>query len=648
MEEETALVVQDYNQLKENVVAKVESSIMDDVTKKLTGDAGFLKVIRNYFTEETGLLTKEKIQEKLIEEDAVQIFKDAAEKPELCNLGLFRLQSLTPSDIKKLSKTKEFWSWAVAVTENFSYPLQNENLDAVIIEGLSNGQKFVLDNFSSIIKVVTANASGSALEVFDKLVILLKESDKKHTFESVAAYESRKKDIYSKVDDVFKSIFKILEIHKKNDSFKFYFSMNPIYIKSICSATADVEGENTFRWLEPLLQNLLAYYVHCAKTYHLSMDSSTLWESSKLNEVFEAVFQYSSNPNIRKNILDSYSADNEFLPYLPINLIRGVMDSEEDAQKSMVIAYLKNSYAINRGGIRKDIVELNDSIVLDQKLSLDSRCAAFSWYVEALDSSDKDEKIRWLTDIFNKLVAEDFDEATSRNLPYLTMFRTCFDAIVEVNPDSFDLIPFITNTRNQTFSKECFEKLYAVEKSSAKKILTKLLDENAGEDKENLMMLCMKKLFNESDSSLELAGIQERSLERLLEFYGDGKLDVEERNFFSEVITNTSVPDKMRIKAFDIFFSSCPQDEKRVFFADTLEHIISTDDSGKAMTFSMIERFFDTELSEDVQDKAKHCVDYLWDHKENNEFIKNKEHFLIALSNCSVPGVIEHALRKSW
>ena len=99
MEEETALVVQDYNQLKENVVAKVESSIMDDVTKKLTGDAGFLKVIRNYFTEETGLLTKEKIQEKLIEEDAVQIFKDAAEKPELCNLGLFRLQSLTHSDI---------------------------------------------------------------------------------------------------------------------------------------------------------------------------------------------------------------------------------------------------------------------------------------------------------------------------------------------------------------------------------------------------------------------------------------------------------------------------------------------------------------------------------------------------------------------
>ncbi len=648
MEEETAVVVQDYNQLKENVVAKVESSIMDDVTKMLTGDTGFLRAIRDYFVEETGLLTKEKIQERVNEEGAVQVFRDVAEKPELCNLGLFRLQTLTPSDVKKLSKTKEFWTWAIAVTENFPYPLQNEHLDAVVIEGLSNGQKFVLDNFSSILKVVTANASGSSLEVFDKLIVILKEGEKKHALESAAAYESRKKDIYSKIDDIFKSIFKILEIHKKNDSFKFYFSMNPIYIKSICSATADVEGNNTFRWLEPLLQNLLAYYVHCAKTYHLSMDASTLWESSKLNEVFEAVFQYSSNPNIRKNILDSYSADNEFLPYLPINLIRGVMDSEDDSQKSMVVAYLKDSYAINRGGIRKDIVELNDSIVLDKKLSLDSRCAAFSWYVEALDSSDKDEKVRWLTDVFNKLVAEDFDEAVSRNLPYITMFRCCFDTILAANPDSFDLIPFITKTKNQTLSKECFEKLYEVEKIAAKKVLTKLLEENAGEDKENLMMLCMKKIFSDKDSGLELEGIQERSLERLLEFYGDGKMDVEERNFFSDIIVNTSVSDKMRNKAFDLFFSSCPEEERRSFFADTLDTIIASDESGKAITFSLIERFFDTEITEDVQDKAKHCIDYLWNHKENSEFIKNKERFLVALSNCSVPGLIEHALRKSW
>ena len=228
------------------------------------------------------------------------------------------------------------------------------------------------------------------------------------------------------------------------------------------------------------------------------------------------------------------------------------------------------------------------------------------------------------------------------------MFRCCFDAVVSVNPDSFDLIPFITKTKNQTLSKECFEKLYAAEKSSAMKILTKLLDDNVGEEKENLMILCMKKIFSDNDSNLELDGIQERSLQRLLQFYGDGKMDVEERNFFSEVIVNTAVPDKIRNKAFDIFYSNCPQSERRTFFTDTLEHIIANDASGKPVTFALIERFFDTELSEEIQDKAKHCVDYLWKHKECSDFLKYKERFLIALSKCSVPSLIEHALKKGW
>ena len=466
METEQALVVQDYDQLKKNVVSKVETAIstnvlqslkQDSVATLLENDTGFLRTLRGYFGEDAGRLTKETIQEKVNEEGALRVIKEIAGKPTLYNLGLFCLESLTVTDMKKLFKNAEFLDWAVSVTSSFPYPLQNEKLDSVILEGMSGNPKLAVDKFSEILRVVTANASSGSLEVFDRLIVGLRETEKKRTLESATAYENRRKEIYQKIDTVFKSIFKILETHKKAGSFKFYFEMNPKYIKSICISATEMESKENFRWLEPFLQNLLSYYVHCAKNYRLTTDISALWENIRLNEVFEAVFRYSSNPNIKQNILNSYSSDNEFLPYLPLNLIKDTMDSEDDAQKRLVITYLQKRYGISPEGEKKELTELNDRILLNKKLNIGIRHEAFLWYFEMLGESSPEEKTRWAANIFNKIITEDDDNQTANSIPYTTMLRVCFNSVFDADLNSPDLTLFIIRTRNQNLSTECFE-----------------------------------------------------------------------------------------------------------------------------------------------------------------------------------------------
>ena len=187
-----------------------------------------------------------------------------------------------------------------------------------------------------------------------------------------------------------------------------------------------MESKENFRWLEPFLQNLLSYYVHCAKNYRLTTDISALWENIRLNEVFEAVFRYSSNPNIKQNILNSYSSDNEFLPYLPLNLIKDTMDSEDDAQKRLVITYLQKRYGISPEGEKKELTELNDRILLNKKLNIGIRHEAFLWYFEILGESSPDEKARWAANIFNKIITEDDDNETAKYcVDFLWKYREC-------------------------------------------------------------------------------------------------------------------------------------------------------------------------------------------------------------------------------
>ena len=97
-----------------------------------------------------------------------------------------------------------------------------------------------------------------------------------------------------------------------------------------------------------------------------------------------------------------------------------------------------------------------------------------------------------------------------------------------------------------------------------------------------------------------------------------------------------------------MFYGSCAQADQRSFFADTLEHLMAEDTSGELIHFALVRRFFNVELTDDLIDKAKYCVDFLWKYRKCDGFTKYKDVFLATISTCGKTDLIEYTLRKGW
>jgi len=497
-----------YDQLKREQLIKIKNEKQKDIVSYLENNKAALKSIRNFIGNYSGELTDDFIKEHIDNDDAKHLLSDIAGSKEKCYLGLYKLNEIE-RDVRKCCSNSNFWDWADTLTKIEPYSLQNEQLDAIISKCIDELDNKDLDkNFDRIIQITEKNGSSYSLKVFSKLILKLKDEIEKLDGEEKPKFnflkkeedwkkeqEAKKNIIVAKASKIFESLNKIVEHHLQQQSYLFYLEMNPEEIEEICRLSKAINAKDIhINWQENLMRNLIAYYVSFGKSFISVADISSLCDNWKLGKIFEIVYENSSDADLQGKILDSFSVDNSYLPYLPINIIQTTFNQDQEDKVERIIYYLKNRYEITNENEKKIISTLNDKIIFDESRNIELREEAFNWYYEQCL-----EKEVWCQKVITCILEQNLSEKVQLTPAYTNILKKCFSSIPDKNLIQPIITQYITIGKNKTLIKLFHDEVILSSDSSEnlEDLITQLIELN-NDDKitdicDNLNKLYVKK-----------------------------------------------------------------------------------------------------------------------------------------------------------
>ncbi len=587
MTNETNKALMNYDELKKEQLAIMKDKKTKTIVSYLNENKNALKSIRNFLNDYSGELTDDYIRENL-QDDAKHLIKDIANSKEKCYLGLYKLNEIE-RDVKNYAGD-EFWDWADTITKMNPYKLQNQQLDIIILKYLDALDfKEINKHFDRIIQITENNASSNSLKVFSNLISKLKfEFEKvkssrisvidkvinklkfknKETLKQETEQEKDKKykEFVNKASRIFEALNKIVENHYHNNSYLFYLEMNPEEIEEICILSNSIrDKEIRINWQELLMRNLVDYYVSFAKTYTSVANIGSLSENWKLQKVFEIVYNSSNDVNLQEKILECFSIDNTYLPYLPLNIIESTINKNtklNNKKLMKVIFYLENRFKLTNEQEQKTIQELNNRIITDSNKNIEIRQQAFNWFYD-VDAPSFDKSF-WCSKIFNTILNQENSEKVQNSLEFKTIIEKCFSKIDDKESIKNEIINYIPKGKNK-YLITLFNKDVILKSGSLENLQNLILKFIERDDKNRMNLLCeyITNLYAKISENDDFVGI--KGIDYLCSNYEESTFKKEIENSMKFVLVKSIQSKDVRVKIFKKFIEVIEIQDKELF-----------------------------------------------------------------------------------
>lgn len=634
-----------FEQLRNQVLLESEKKHKEGIISYLKENKKSLLSVHKFLGDYSGELTDELIMEKLTD-DAKHLLQDIADSKEKCYLGLYKIKEIKNNN---LYNTKYFWNWAETVTTITPYTLQNRELDLILIKSIKE-LKDIDDQFNDIILITQNNASSNSLKVYNQLLIKLKskfdeiDNYKKNIFEDDAKFSNRKEEcrnnIIQQVSQIFESINHIVEHHSRNHSYEFYFDMNPEEIEQICKISKEFKTDNTrVLWLEPLLNNLISYYVTVAKEFSLTADIGSLCDNWKLTRIFSIVYDYSNNNELKEKILDSFSVNNAFLPYLPLDIIESTFNQKDDIKQGNIIYYLEQRYDLSNEREKKVISSINDKIILDMTKNIELREKAFNWIFDKIESKDSwCQKI--LTELLEKSVNCDFEIKPS----FTKIIKKCFTAIQDKDSINNSITKYLVEGKNKTIISFFNDEIISSDNNNnatnqLQDVILKLIKTN--EDEKTIELCKYITKLSELGCIDSVAGRQ--GIEFICKNYGLSEYKNEINEVIRKIYLRTN-DDEAKTKLLTEIFKYI-KDLKNTFLFSNMIYLFKEENS-ENLNFLLLKEFFECKLPNISIQELEKYINYIWDRKNYNQTIVDS--ILESICKSENRDMIKYVVLKGW
>ena len=692
-----------YETLKDLKVKEFEATEKKEIVDYINQNIKAVKSVRKFLAADySGELTDEYIIDNL-QDDAKHLIDDIADSKEKCYLGLYKLNDIE-HDLK-LCKNEFFWNWADTVTGVKPYSLQNTQLDLIILKGLDEiKDKDESKYFDQIIRITKQNASSKSLEVFvkliHKLVLDYKENaakinkgmigpiGKKSDVKFQRLKDAASQEIIRKINSVIEALNDIIVKHQQSHSYRFYLEMNPEYIEQICKDCKTIEDEDEqIKWRESLLRNLITYYVSFAREYSSIADIENLCANWKLDKIFSIVYEYSNDADLQEKILDSFSTENAYLPYLPMKIIESTFNQEDEEKQRKIIYYLENRYKISNEKERKTIINLNNEIILNSKKSIKIREEAFNWIYKELKNKD-DWSQRILADLLKQCKDKLIDSSIQTTLSFTQIIKKCYESIKNKDTVKSCVADYVVSGINKELTKFFTSGDTPIAADNLNEIITEMIANAADEKTPDIcnylydaiqksvlrtsvwqkalsylskiyktssfkdeISVCLKKCIrDEKVSDEKRKEIFEKFIPQLADIYAENPLQENGKiicDFIAEIKDETS-----RKSIFSSLFSkfAATASVKKQFLSEFIQTLFTSAGTTDAEKIKLLSEYFDSGIDNNISDvqlgELKKYINYIWSLKD--KFISETNSILDIISKSSNANLIRYTISKGW
>ena len=325
-------------------------------------------------------------------------------------------------------------------------------------------------------------------------------------------------------EKIFESLNAIIDYHLENKSFSFYLEMNPEEIRSIFEHEKKISSKanEPTNWKEPFLRKLIAYYVAFAGHFLCKYTIASICDQWKLQEIFKLAYEGSEDITLQTRILESFSTENEYLPYLPINIIEGVLEQNDGRKLDMIIRYLQSRYPMTDDSERVLIKKMNDQIILDSSKDIGLRETAFTWYLKTTAENETGEIKDWCRTILETMLGQtpnDIQEKTS----FKNIVEQCYNCIpCEDRPNSL-IESYIKDGKNKEIRDLFYTDLKSNPKSLAE-LLSSSIDENKSDKINDLIEYLTDYMYRYMDSDASYDSTVRNGIVHVVQYYQPGHI----------------------------------------------------------------------------------------------------------------------------
>lgn len=588
-------------------------------------------------------LTEDSIQERLKRRELKGLLKDISNSKETCILGLYKLDGVEAA--KNLFydpyADQNLWNWLATVTTMEPYRLQEKKIDDLMVKYIAEPKNDIKKKFDQIIQITENNGSSNSLKVYTRLMGKV-AADLEEEMKKKKPDNGQIENCVGRAAKIFKSLNTIIDYHLKNKSFSFYLEMNPEEIRSIFEHEKKISSKanKSTNWKELFLRNLIAYYVAFAGHFLSTYTIASICDQWKLQKIFELAYEGSEDITLQTRILESFSTENEYLPYLPINIIEGVLEQNDGHKLDMIIRYLQSRYPMTDDSERVRIKKMNDQIILDSSKDIGLRETAFTWYLNTTAENATGERALWCHTVLETMLREtpnDIQEKTS----FKNIVEQCYNCIpCENRPNSL-----IESYRKDGKNEEIRNLFYTDLKSnpeSLAKLLSSSIDENKSDKINDLIeylidyVECMK--YMDSDASCD--SIVQNGIVHVVQYYQSGHIVSSRKGQFNKCSADF-IKNKSDVLK-DILGTLGKGKEN--YIKENISRLYSQDNDVD-FNINLLHGFFSLDLETFPIPQLQDYVEYLWKNKEPPNQIKP---ILKAICNSNRPDIIWHLVEKGW
>lgn len=593
-----------------------------------------LQKVLNHF-ETT--LTEDIIQEMLKPRELKGLLKDISNSKETCILGLYKLDAVEAAKTLLYNPyaDQNLWNWLATVTTMEPYRLQEKKIDDLMVKYIADPTNDIKKKFDQIIQITENNGSSNSLKVYTRLMGKVAE-DLEKEMEKKKPNNEQIKNYVGLAEKIFESLNAIIDYHLKNKSFSFYLEMNPEEIRSIFEHEKKISSKanKPINWKEPFLRKLIAYYVAFAGHFLCKYTIASICDHWKLQEIFKLAYEGSEDITLQTRILESFSTENEYLPYLPINIIEGVLEQNDGHKLDMIIRYLQSRYPMTDAYEQDLIKKMNDQIILDSSKDIGLRETAFTWYLKTTDENETGKRKDWCRTILETMLREtpnDIQEKTS----FKDIVEQCYKCIPCENRPNSLIESYIKDGKNKEIRNLFYKDLQSNPESLAK-LLSSSIDENKSDKINDLIkyLIDYMVIYARCDSTVR------NGIVHVVQYYQSGLIVSSMKGQFNErsagFIKNQS--DVLK----EILETSGKGKEN--YIKENISRLYSQDNDVD-FNILLLHGLFSLDLKTFTIPQLQEYVEYLWTHKERQDQIKP---ILKAICKSNRPDIIWHLVEKGW
>lgn len=586
-------------------------------------------------------LTEDNIQERLKDRKLKDLLNDISNSKETCILGLYKLDDIEAA--KNLFydpyADPNLWNWLTTVTTMEPYRLQEKKIDDLMVKYIAGPKNDIKKNFDQIIQITENNGSSNSLKVYTRLM-------GKVAADLETAMEKKKKPDNGQIENyvglaekIFESLNAIINHHLENKSFSFYLEMNPEEIRSIFEHEKKISSKANEPIIgkELFLRKLIAYYVAFAGHFLRKYTIASICDQWKLQEIFKLAYEGSEDITLQTRILESFSTENEYLPYLPINIIEGVLEQNDGRKLDMIIRYLQSRYPMTDDSERVLIKKMNDQIILDSSKDIGLRETAFTWFFAAMDENKTGEREDWCRTILETMLGQTPNE-TETTLSFKNIVEQCYNCIPCGDRPNSPIESYIKNGKNKEIRILFYTDLKSNPESLAK-LLSSSIDDNKS-DKINDFIEYLIDYMGYMGSDASCDSIVRNGIVHVVQYYQPGHIVSSRKGQFNErsagFIKNKS--DVLK----DILGTLGKGKEN--YIKENISRLYSQDNDVD-FNINLLHGLFSLDLETFPIHQLQDYVKYLWKNKERRNQIKP---ILEAICKSNRPDIIWHLVEKGW